>query len=492
MLRVLLFVLVLLVGLPGHLAFAQTGKRVVLAVGIGGYQYQSRLTATPNDARLVAGTLTGLGFEMSGGQPLVDPDKRRFDAALSQFARDIQGAEIAVFYYSGHGMQIDGRNWMIPTDGRSTRPSDLNQQHVGLHNLMALIEQAKPKLALVILDACRNNPNQQVATRSFTTGDQPPPGQGLAAVQAPAGTVIAFATAPDSISLDGPQGGYSPYTEQLIKAMRQPGLDMFRVFNTAAVETRRLTNGQQNPWVSYSPIEGDFYFVGRGQTPPPAPPQASPQAPPQRQQQATLPTPAPQPAPVPGTAPRPEAAPQAAPQESMDPSFYLVNLSGRRLTDLRASVATDSNWGQNRVERGGLNHAAQLGITLPAGQTCAVDLRVVPQGAQPTEIRNTDTCQSSFVVLTRDLRLAPADADVTLVNATGRTIRSLRASLSSETDWGEERLGPAGLAPNGRIVLRFAKGQSCAIDVRAEFGAGTQPMERMQVQTCALNEFVLK
>jgi len=119
-------------------------------------------------------------------------------------------------------------------------------------------------------------------------------------------------------------------------------------------------------------------------------------------------------------------------------------------------------------------------------------VRVVPQGDKPTEIRNTDTCQHGYLVLTRDLRLAPADADVTLVNATGRTIRSLRASLSSETDWGEERLGPGGLAPNGRMLLRFAKGQSCAIDMRAEFGAGTPTMERMQVQTCAVNEFVLK
>jgi hypothetical protein len=490
--RALLFVLVLLVGLPAQFVHAQNaqvqaGRRVVLAVGVGGYQYQSRLSATPNDARLVASALSQIGFEVSGGGPLVDPDKRRFDAALSQFARDIQGAEIAVFYFSGHGMQIDGRNWMIPTDGRSTRPGDLGQQHIGLHNVMALIEQAKPRLSLVILDACRNNPNQQVATRTLTTADQPAPGTGLAAVQAPAGTVIAFATAPDSVSLDGPPGGYSPYTEQLIKAMRQPGLDMFRVFNTAAVETRRLTNGQQNPWVSFSPIEGEFYFTGRGQTPPPLPAPTQQRT---QQQQAALPNPAPVPAPLPSPAPAPTPAP--GPQAAGDPSFYLVNLSGRRLSDLRASLDTDQNWGANRVERGGMNSPAQLGITLPAGQSCRVDVRVTPQGAQPTEIRGTDTCEHSYLVLTRELRLAPADADVTLVNATGRTIRSLRASLSSENDWGEERLGPGGLPPNGRILLRFAKGQSCSIDVRAEFGAGAQPLERMRVETCAVNEYALK
>jgi hypothetical protein len=388
-----------------------------------------------------------------------------------------------VFYFSGHGMQIDGRNWMIPTDGRSTRPGDLAQQHVGLHTVLAVIEQAKPRLSLIILDACRNNPNQQVATRSLTTADQAQPGRGLAAVQAPAGTVIAFATAPDSISLDGPPGGYSPYTEHLIRAMRTPGLDMFRVFNAAAVETRRQTNGQQNPWVSYSPIEGEFYFVASGQTPPPVPPPGPPQG---RQQQAALPQPVPTPVPLPAPAPSP------APAQTIDPSFYLVNLSGRRLTDIRASLATDSSWGSNRAERGGLASPGELGITLPSGQSCQVDVRVVPQGGQPAEIRNTDTCAHSHLVLTRELRLAPSDADVTLINATGRAIRSLRASLSSEGDWGEERLGPGGLPPNGRILLRFARGQGCAIDVRAEFGAGSPAIERMRVETCAMTEFTLK
>ena len=477
--RALLLVLVLLAGLPALLSDAQAqGRRVVLAVGIGGYQYQNPLSATPNDARLVAGTLAGLGFTASGGGPLIDPDKRRFDTALAQFAREAQGAEIAVFYYSGHGMQIDGRNWMIPTDGRRIRPADLERQHVGLHDVMAALEQAKPKLALVILDACRNNPNQQVATRGFSTIDQQQaaPQQGLAAVQAPAGTVIAFATAPDSVSMDGPPGGYSPYTEQLVKAIRTPGLDMFRVFNVAAVETRRLSHGQQNPWVSYSPIEGDFYFVERGQQAPNV---------------AALPNPAPA-APTMPPAPAPQPAPAPEAQRAGDPSFYLVNLSGRRLADLRASLDTDNDWGANRVAAGGLNAPGQIGINLPAGQSCGVDVRVTAQGEKPAEIRGLDTCQASYMMLTRDLRLVPADADVTLVNATGRTIRGLRASLSSDNDWGRELLGPQGLPPGGRIRLSFAKGQACSIDVRAEFGAGSQALERMQIATCTIDEVALK
>lgn len=470
--RALLAVVLVLASLGQ--ALAQTGKRVVLSVGIGAYQSQSPLSATPNDARLIVSTLAQMGFQASGGGALVDPDKRRFDAAVAQFGRDIQGAEIAVFYFSGHGMQIDGRNWMIPTDGRSTRPADLARQHVGLHDVLDLIERTKPRLALIILDACRNNPNQQVATRSLTTSDQAAPTRsGLASVQAPAGTVIAFATAPDSVSADGPPGGFSPYTEHLVKAMRTPGLDMFRVFNTAAVETRRQSNGQQNPWVSFSPIEGEFFFTRPGATPAPQPPVAS------------LPPPAPGPTPAPTQAqPRPD-------QRAADPSFYLVNLSGRRISDLRASLDTEQNWGNNRVQTA-LASPGQVAITLPAGQSCRVDLRVQPAGEKPTEARGIETCRYSHMMLTRDLQVAPADPDVTLVNATGRPIRVLRASLSSESDFGPDRLAGSVLPPGGRVALRFDKGQGCSIDIRAEFAGGAAPLERMRVETCAVSEFALK
>lgn len=467
--RAVLVAAILLVSLGQ--ALAQQGRRVVLSVGIGAYQSQSPLSATPNDARLIVSTLAPLGFTASGGGALVDPDKRRFDAAVAQFGRDIQGAEIAVFYFSGHGMQIDGRNWMIPTDGRSTRPADLARQHVGLHDVIDLIERAKPRLALIILDACRNNPNQQVATRSLTTSDQAAPTRsGLASVQAPAGTVIAFATAPDSVSADGPPGGFSPYTEQLVRAMRTPGLDMFRVFNTAAVETRRLSGGQQNPWVSFSPIEGEFFFTRPGEQPAPLPPVAS------------LPPPAPSPGPQ---------QPARPDQRTGDPSFYLVNLSGRRIADLRASLDTESNWGANRVQTA-LASPGQVAITLPAGQSCRVDLRVQPTGEKPTEARGIETCRYSHMMLTRDLQVAPADPDVTVVNATGRPIRSLRASLSSESDFGPDRLAGATLPPGGRVALRFAKGQGCSIDIRAEFAGGAAPLERMRIETCAVSEYALK
>lgn len=452
------------------------GRRVALVVGIGGYRYQSPLSATPKDARDMGALLQGMGFTLTTGSALVDADKRTFDLALRQFAREAQGAEMAVFYFSGHGMQIDGRNWMIPTDGRSSRPSELAAQHVGLHDVSAVLERAQPKLSMLILDACRNNPNQptragvgEAATRS-----------GLASVQAPAGTVVAFATAPDTTAADGPPGGNSPYTEHLINAMRTPGLDIFRVFNTAAVNTRAATRGQQLPWVSFSPIDGDFYFVPRGAQPPTPVPVAPPQV-------AALPRPTAPAQPAPAPAPQ---APQAQ-QDARDPSFTLVNLSGRPVTDFRASLDTESSWGPNRIEAGQvLAERKRLGVAMAAGGSCKVDLRIVPEGGQPVERRGVVACGNNTMVLYRDMSVAPSNPDVSVVNNTGRRITALHASLSSDSNWGRNRLQGA-LAPGGKIQVGFTQGAGCSVDFRVEFGEG-QPMERRRIDTCALDEYVLR
>ena len=368
-------------------------------------------------------------------------------------------------------MQIDGRNWMIPTDGRSSRPSELVAQHVGLHEITTALERAQPKLSMLILDACRNNPNQ--ATRSLAVGESATR-SGLASVQAPAGTVVAFATAPDTTAADGPPGGNSPYTAHLINAMRTPGLDIFRVFNTAAVATRNGTNGQQQPWVSFSPIDGDFYFVARGQqaptpvpvaTAPPRPsaPAARPESAPQQQQQAALPPPQ---------------------QGERNASFTLLNLSGKPINDLRASLDTDTNWGNNRISRGQqLGDRKTIGVTLPAG-SCKADLRLVPDGGEAIERRGLETCRFTTMVVYRDMSVSPSNPDVTIINSTGRPIVALYASLTNETSWGRTR---GNMAPGARVQVGFQQGAGCTVDIRAEFADG-QPLERRRIDTCSSDD----
>jgi TPR repeat protein len=178
-------------------------------------------------------------------------DKAHFDRLVQDFGRAIQGADVALFYYAGHGMQVDGSNWLVPTDANPTRPQDLEFQMVNAELVLKQMDGAGTRLNLVILDACRNNPFATLGTRGVQSG--------LAQMRAPEGTMISFATQPGNVAADG-SGADGPYAVALAAAMRQPGLDIFRVFNQVGLTVKRSTNGAQLPWVSSSPIDGEFYF----------------------------------------------------------------------------------------------------------------------------------------------------------------------------------------------------------------------------------------
>ncbi len=227
------------------------GKRVALVVGNGGYRNVDRLANPANDARLIASTLQAAGFTLVGGGPQLDLDKPHFDRVVQQFGAAVQGADVALFYYSGHGMQVQGANWLVPTDANPTSPRDLDFQMVDASLVLRQMEHAGTKLNLVILDACRNNPFASRGIRA-TAG-------GLAEMHAPEGTLISYATQPGSVAADG-AGGNSPYTAALVNAIRQPGVDVFRVFNQVGLTVKQGTGGTQQPWLASSPISGNFYF----------------------------------------------------------------------------------------------------------------------------------------------------------------------------------------------------------------------------------------
>jgi hypothetical protein len=243
--------LMLLCALAGP-AQAQ-GRRVALVVGNSGYQNVDRLTNPANDARLIAETLRQAGFTLVGDGPQLDLDKARFDRDVQTFGNALQGADVAVFYYSGHGMQVNGVNWLVPVDARPTGPRDLDFQMVDAGLVLKQMEGAGTKLNLLILDACRNNP---FAVRGVR-GSAP----GLAEMHAPEGTLISYATQPGNVAADGDTQD-SPYTQALAAAMRKPGADVFQVFNQVGLQVKQLTGGQQQPWLASSPIAGNFFFFG--------------------------------------------------------------------------------------------------------------------------------------------------------------------------------------------------------------------------------------
>jgi hypothetical protein len=251
----------LMVALPlimtAVMASAQ-GRRVALIVGNSQYKAVPQLTNPANDARLMAKTLDGLGFELVGGGAQVDLDKAKFEAAVHDFGIALPGAEVALFYYAGHGLQVQGANWLVPLDANPTRPQDLDFQMIDASLVLKQMEGAGTKLNVMILDACRNNPFGGRGLRGTQSG--------LAQMQAPEGTLISYATQPGNTASDG-AGADSPYTVALTDAMKQPGLDVLRMFNRIGVTVKRATGGQQQPWLSSSPIDGDYYFAGPGSVP---------------------------------------------------------------------------------------------------------------------------------------------------------------------------------------------------------------------------------
>ena len=232
---------------------AVAGKRVALVVGNSAYQHVSKLQNPKNDAVLVAETLNRLGFALVGGQAQLELDKAGFDSAVQRFGNQMMGAEVALFYYAGHGIQVRGANYLVPVSANPSREADVDFQMVDANLILRQMEGAGTQLNIVILDACRNNP---FGGRGLRAADG-----GLAQIRAPEGTLLSYATQPGNVALDG-DDGHSPYTRALVDTMQKPGLDMLQTFNQVGLAVKRATGSAQQPWLSSSPIDGVFYFSG--------------------------------------------------------------------------------------------------------------------------------------------------------------------------------------------------------------------------------------
>ena len=240
----------------GLIPQAHAEKRVALVIGNSAYQTVPKLPNPDNDAKLMSDTLLSLGFFVVGGGARLDLDKSGFDAALAEFSKQLVGADVALFYYAGHGVETHGLNYLVPVDAHPQEEADVFEQMVSTSDILDRLEKSGTRINLVLLDACRDNPFGGRVVRS-TTG-------GLAQMPAPIGTLISFATQPRSVSLDG-EGGHSPYTRALVEAMQRPGAGLFKTFNAVGLAVGKATHGQQLPWVSSSPISGNFYFAGKAE-----------------------------------------------------------------------------------------------------------------------------------------------------------------------------------------------------------------------------------
>ncbi|MCB1519805.1 MAG: caspase family protein [Hyphomicrobiaceae bacterium] len=241
---------------------ASAERRVALVIGNSAYQHTTPLTNPLNDARDMTAALKATGFEVIEA---LDADRRRIDGALRSFADKLADADIALFFYAGHGLQLGLENYLVPIDARLERERDLEFEAIKLNFILRQMEiDREGKTTIVMLDACRDNPLARNLARSMGTRSVAV-GRGLAAAATGLGTFIAYATQPGNVALDG-DGRNSPFTSALTKHMRTQGRNLNATMIAVRNEVVAATGGRQVPW-DHSALTGDFYFVPRAVTP---------------------------------------------------------------------------------------------------------------------------------------------------------------------------------------------------------------------------------
>ncbi|MER9049923.1 caspase domain-containing protein [Mesorhizobium sp. M0923] len=223
-------------------ADAQTARRVALVVGNGSYAKAGTLANPVNDALDIADKLRAIGFEVIEGNDL---GKRELERKIGEFSDALQGAGAGLFYYAGHGLQVDGRNFIVPVDARLDMPVKLQLEAVPIDEVLDIMEQ-QTKVSLVFLDACRNNPFARSLSRSATTRSATALA-GLAQFQSTRGSFIAFSTAPGAVAMDG-TGRNSPFAAALLRHMAEPGQSINDMMIAVRRDVVSATREAQRPW----------------------------------------------------------------------------------------------------------------------------------------------------------------------------------------------------------------------------------------------------
>jgi tetratricopeptide (TPR) repeat protein len=240
---------------------ASAGRRVALVIGNGAYIHVQALPNPSNDARAIAKSLRDIGFTVSEG---LDLDRDAMQKTIHDFLRDAARSQVAVVYYAGHGVHVDGRNYLVPIDIQLRAGGRMTDGMVDLTTIMAGLDD-QVRTNILILDACRNNPMaSQLASADPSRGIAG--ASGLAAPAAlgagstlGAGTLIAFATAPGQVALDG-EGGNSPFSAALARYIGTPGLEVQQMLTRVRADVVAATRGKQVPW-SNSSLLGEVYLA---------------------------------------------------------------------------------------------------------------------------------------------------------------------------------------------------------------------------------------
>ena len=234
--------------------------RIALVIGMADYQYLPPLENTHNDANGMAQSLENIGFDVTLA---LDATAQQMVGLLNDFAFRSEVADLALVYFAGHGIEVQGENFLIPIDANVTSNRDVQRQSASLKQLLAAVDRAR-KMRIVILDSCRDNPlgdsialdqsNPSGTASEETRGG----GGGMAAVDPDRGTLVAFAARDGQVALDG-TGNNSPYAQALMKKMAQPGLEISLMFRQVRDLVLEKTGNLQEPH-TYGSLTGVPFF----------------------------------------------------------------------------------------------------------------------------------------------------------------------------------------------------------------------------------------
>ncbi len=225
-------------------------KRLALIIGNDSYKYGGTLANPVNDAKDIADTLRNLGFEVMYSE---NADQRTVKTTIDDFGQRLVNYDVALFYYAGHGIQVKGVNYIVPVDANLMNEQDVEYDCVEIGRILAKMEVARSSVNIVILDACRDNPFERAwSGRSAQT-------KGLAFMNAPSGSLIAYSTSPGKTASDGVQRN-GLYTGTLLRYLTRPNIQIEEMFKLVREEVEIRSNHQQTPWESTS-LKGRFYFV---------------------------------------------------------------------------------------------------------------------------------------------------------------------------------------------------------------------------------------
>ena len=229
------------------LTTASAERRIALVLGNSQYQHAAPLANPARDARAMAERLQDLGFEVVSG---FDLTKQQTQTTVAQFAKQVRGADVALFFYAGHGLQVSGKNYLLPVDAALEDETSLDFEAVSVDFILRQMSR-ETSIRLVFLDACRDNPLADVLAK---TAGIKGASSGLAEIpieNGGAGTLVAFAASPNQLAYDG-SGDHSPFTTALLQHIGESNVSITEAMNRVTSDVFKATAGKQRPWINVS------------------------------------------------------------------------------------------------------------------------------------------------------------------------------------------------------------------------------------------------